>query len=265
MTWDAFQNVIARLLSYSPGLSFEFKESQINYTIDGKTFTYTRQEFEEIDSSLALYTQKPTCIFNQNEIEMLIDPLEPRMSLRYQDEALDIVDDVISYRISAPSLEMILAFISSIPESEIRSFRRPIPGRLFSQRYNGSEVDDIKLFDLLLRVTRMSMSLKISSPVNPMPVERFQRHANSFLFNYSYNTGAVFKPISDIADLSFDRRDITPRRRLRAREMETPKLFYNSELTEQYNLALSSSDPFIEFIAYYHIMEHFLMMSIAVL
>lgn len=257
MTWDAFQNVIAKLLSYSSGLSFEFKESQINYTIDGKTFTYTRQEFEEIDSSLTLYTQKPTCIFNQNEIEMLIDPLEPRMSLRYQDEALDIVDDVISYRISAPSLEMILAFISSIPESEIRSFRRPIPGRLFSQRYNGSEVDDIKLFDLILRVTRMSMSLKISSPVNPMPVERFQRHANSFLFNYSYNTGAVFKPISDIADLSFDRRDITPRRRLRAREMETPKLFYNSELTEQYNLALSSSDPFIEFIAYYHIMEHF--------
>ena len=36
-----------------------------------------------------------------------------------------------------------------------------------------------------------------------------------------------------------------------------PKLFYNHELIEQYNLSLTSEDPFIKFIGYYHILEYF--------
>lgn len=36
-----------------------------------------------------------------------------------------------------------------------------------------------------------------------------------------------------------------------------PHYFYKQELIEQYNMALLSSDPFIKFIGFYHIMEHF--------
>ena len=103
---------------------------------------------------------------------------------------------------------------------------------------------------------RASLSLKISS-VTDISFEKLQRYANSFLFNLSYNTSRVFKLTLDISELSFSRERIAPRRFLRVEEMGTPKLFYTNELTEQYNLALSSSDPFIKFIAYYHIMEYF--------
>lgn len=65
------------------------------------------------------------------------------------------------------------------------------------------------------------------------------------------------KLVLDNSDLSFERGHINNRRLLRANEIEPPKLFYVRELTEQYNLALSSADPFIKYIAYYHIMEHF--------
>lgn len=38
--------------------------------------------------------------------------------------------------------------------------------------------------------------------------------------------------------------------------METPKLFYNDDLVERYNIALESKDSYIQFISYYQIIEY---------
>jgi hypothetical protein len=256
MEWAGFQKIVEILFPRSSNLDFVFEASQIKYTIEKTTYVYTLQEFDATISNLSLYTKNPTYIYKSSELEVLIDPLEPRAGARFQDESLNISDDTVSYKIASPSPELILAILSSIPEEDIRNYRRLLPSRFFLQRYNESEAGDIKLFDLILRVMRVSLSLKISSVTN-MPFSILQRYANSFLFNLSYNTSTVFKLTLDISELSFSRERIAPRRFLRVEEMGTPKLFYTNELTEQYNLALSSSDPFIKFIAYYHIMEYF--------
>lgn len=207
-------------------------------------------------SKFSLYVNGSTYIFNQNEIEILLDPLDPRFGLRFQDEGISVSNESISYRIQPPSPELTLAFLSSISRDEIRDYRRPVPMRLWMQRYSERENADVSLFDILIRVTRASLSLKIVSSES-ISIEKLKKHANAFLFNLSYNTGITFKLIFNIADLSFDRSRVARRRRLRPEEIETPKLFYNTELTERYNLALSSNDSFIQFISYYHIMEYF--------
>lgn len=257
MTWETFQEIIPILIPYAQGLSFSFDESKIGYTISEKAHFYTREEFDALSSALSLYTNGSTYLYNSHSFEMLISPSDTRIMFRYQEDCLDIFDDTISYKLSMPSQEMVLGFLTSIPIAELRRFRRPYPVRYSYQRENDSETDEITLFDLILRSLRIHTSLKIVSPNKELTAETYKRHANSFLFNLSYNTGFVCKPVPDINDLAFDHRGLVPMRRLKAKEMDVPHLFYNSELTEQYNLALSSSDPFIQFIAYYHIMEHF--------
>ena len=165
-------------------------------------------------------------------------------------------DDEMSYNLSAPSHELLLSFLSSIPKEEIRDYRRTIPARYILQRFELGETDTINLFDILLHIVRVSYSLKIVSS-EKTPFNDLLRYANSFLFNLSYNTGSAFKLVHDISDLSIDRGSNSYRHFSHPDEIETPKLFYNMELIEQYNLAISSNDPFIKFIAYYHIMEHF--------
>ena len=44
--------------------------------------------------------------------------------------------------------------------------------------------------------------------------------------------------------------------RLKPSEIIAPKLFYNDDLIERYNIALESKEPYIQFISYYQIIEY---------
>ena len=257
MEWKAFQELIQMMIprSYNGSFMIEYEDEQIKYTIGEKTYIYSHQDYDEVLSKFYLYDNGSTFIYNQNEMEILLDPLDNRFG-RFQYEGIFVSDESISYRIQPTSPELTLAFLSSVSRDEIRDYRRPVPIRLWMQRYSERDNADVSLFDILLRTTRASLSLKIVSSESIL-IEKLKKHANAFLFNLSYNTGIPFKLIFNIADLSFDRSRVARRRRLWTEEIETPKLFYNTELIEQYNLALSSSDSFIQFISYYHIMEYF--------
>ena len=39
--------------------------------------------------------------------------------------------------------------------------------------------------------------------------------------------------------------------------ISAPRRIYKKELVEQYNMASISDDPFIKYLCYYHILEHF--------
>lgn len=254
MDWNQFQQII-ELLFKRFSTSFKLDQDQIEFTIEKRTVVYTRQEYEDICNSLMSFAQSPTYLSKSNEIEIIIDLVDSGAAMRLQSDVLTNGDDNVTYIVSAPSNELLLSFLSSIPKEEIRAFRRIMPARYILQRsYNDGE--EIQLFDLIRRVLRLSFSMRIIASENTS-VEKLQRYVNSFLFSLAYNTEVVFKPVFDIYDLSFDRGYTTHRRHLRAEELEPPKLFYSVELTEQYYLALSSSDPFVNYIAYYHIMEHF--------
>ncbi len=82
-------------------------------------------------------------------------------------------------------------------------------------------------------------------------------YANSYLFNFAYNADCVLRKISTV-DSIFPKRTFRHDFRHRNyREIESPKLVYSQDLVEQYHMAVASSDPFIKFIGYYHIIEHF--------
>ena len=87
--------------------------------------------------------------------------------------------------------------------------------------------------------------------------EELKKSMESFLFNIAYNFDYVLKPVTEIEDIFPKRIHKTQNRAKDPEELVAPQLLYNEELLEQYYMALTSDDPFVEFIAYYHIMEYF--------
>ena len=258
MEWGEFQELVKTIFasSYFESYGFEFGEDQIKYTLGKKTHIFSQQEYNEILASFSHYTKCPTFIYKQNELEVLLDPLETRFLQRFRNEGFICSDDFISYKIHTPSPELIMAFFSSVSIEEFRDYVRPLQIHPVLLRFDEREDVDIGLFDMLSKAIRASVSLKIVSSDN-IPIDDLKKHANAFLFSLSYNTGVIFKLVYDKSNLSINRIRIVRRNRLSFDQIQTPKLFYNSELTEQYNLALSSSDAFIQFISFYHIMEYF--------
>lgn len=256
MDWNSFQRKISLMFARISALNFQFFGDKIEYSLDGATYTYTLEKFNDVASKLSDYTVAETSIFTLHELEVFLEPFESRYGYRFLEDEFSISDSTASYRIGQPSQELMFAFLSAIPEREIRNYRRTMPTSLMTSRYLKSDNGTVNLFDMVTKVTRVTLSLKIQV-AEAMPNEVFYKYANSILFNLAYNTESSFKIIHSLTELGMRKGRVMPRRHTRINEIESPKLFYISELIEQYNLAIASEDAFVKFIAYYHIMEYF--------
>lgn len=151
---------------------------------------------------------------------------------------------------------MILAFLSSIPESELRAYRRIIPSRAMTSHYLINENGTVNFFEMLRKVTRLTLALTLDTS-KQIDVAYFNKYATSVLFSLAYNADIAFKVVPSFTELRFPRGRAFAGKNVRNSDIEPPQLLYLTELIEQYNLALSSDDSFVRFIAYYHIMEYF--------
>lgn len=98
-------------------------------------------------------------------------------------------------------------------------------------------------------------SLKISSE-NILSVKMLKSLVDSFIFELGYKSKKCVRPVYSIEELSkikcFPSIEITE-----VREINFPKRLYGDSLVGRYQMALSSEIPFVKFISYYHIIEHF--------
>ncbi len=256
MAWDKFKRITSILLSRYSDLNMQLYEDRIEYSVDNVNYSYTSSDFDALHRGLSLYTADDTCIYCGNKVEVLLESCNPRYGLRFMDQPLVITDADMSYKIASPSDELLVAFLFAIPDEHIRNFRRVLPSHMRSSRYFKNEDGTVRLLDILLKVTRISFSMTVSCTTS-LQKESLLKHINSMLFSLAYNSDITFKPVFSLSEIELGLRRPLPRRLAHPSEIEVPKLFYIAELTEQYNLALASDDAFVQFIAYYHIMEYF--------
>lgn len=115
---------------------------------------------------------------------------------------------------------------------------------------------DKDIFSLIKMLIRLPAVVHIETSI-PKSREKLQKFANSYLFNIAYNFDSVFKAVTDIEDLFPQRSILTRRRHHKISDLMPPQLLYQEQLVEQYYMALTSEDPFVKFIGFYHIMEYF--------
>lgn len=118
-------------------------------------------------------------------------------------------------------------------------------------RYGRMDDDEeISLLDIMRKIIDCG-TLKITKPEASRI--NLKEAIDSFSYTYMCNMNSPIKIYSIEEAMG-----ILNRRKQEGNEdFQAPKRKYNSNLIDYYNLAISSEDPFVSFISYYHIIEYF--------
>lgn len=111
------------------------------------------------------------------------------------------------------------------------------------------------VFSYLKKSIAARMTLKITSD-NQKSANDFDKFSSAFLFNITYNTDAALIQQRDFGELLRTGR-IIKNRRSNVSEIDPPRRTYVPDLIHHYQLAVGTENPMLEYISYYHIIEHF--------
>ncbi|WP_422477259.1 hypothetical protein [Pleomorphochaeta sp. DL1XJH-081] len=253
---------------YHSKLAIQIKDETIQYTDDNNNYEILRSEIEAIP---LLDDQHPHDLFyDEHTYEVPITTTSlgrtPHLSyLRNHNRYAQFEDteNGFTYSLSKPSLTFVLNYVFRAPPSELHYHLRH---RLYDNRpisYDSlDESEEVKvstierLFHLMLRIT-VRRTLKIESREQLISIEKFENLANAFSFNFSYNFNAT---------IQFRRSENHDKDHLISKlfknnsstdELDPPKRIYNAELLAKYNMAVSSDNPFVMYLGFYHVIEFF--------
>jgi hypothetical protein len=111
------------------------------------------------------------------------------------------------------------------------------------------------VFDLLRRIIPRFLTLRLETDRN-RSLSDFAHYSSAFLFQLSYNVDVALVPQRHLEELVRTGR-ITRVRRVSLNELDPPRRHYILDLIYHYQLAVGADNPFLEYISYYHVAEHF--------
>ncbi len=208
------------------------------------------------------------CNSTSSGIELLVDenyelaididyPYSRYLNLPYKSEDSD---NSILYTINRCSVEyMIFILMMYIDHNgysaEGRGSRRP--RILRPSRYLEADINNDwkSILSHLLDITSFQISMHSRS------IEKFKSKKNAFIFTYIYKTGVpineptgvdeIIKPMSGYIRSNLGLSEDTLNQEI------TPFREYNADVVDYYRLACSTSDPYIKYISFYHILEYY--------
>lgn len=233
------------------------------YTINEHSLSFSISDIQNIANHLSSFSSAGgTDIYNSNEYEVVVRNVSriPFLNMRggVLEEKVDQVNK-LKYFIGPLSPKHLIALLQNIstigePISLLKRISRyPLSHRAYKLR------DEISSFsnaiDLIMKLFSMFSSLHIESQ-NNKTINEFEKFADSFLFEISYNLDISIMPQRHIEELVRVGRIIRERRST-YEEIDVPRRHYIKDLVHHYQMGVSAEDPFLEFISFYHVAEHF--------
>lgn len=261
MEWTEFCGKVSRLFEpWKTKLQFDYDDQKIMYIIAKQEYKYTIDEYIELKQKAECYDFQRYSICNGNIYESIVDI--PDIDSRGHFSSL-LVDRLTEFTLKDDEIDIEYSFCD-ISEELIwyvikdfdvkRRFFSRFPMSFFERKCESLKDKDI--FNLIKMLILLPAVVHVETSI-PKSREKLQKFANSYLFNIAYNFDSVFKAVTDIEDLFPQRSILTRRRHRKISDLMPPQLLYQEQLVEQYYMALTSEDPFVKFIGFYHIMEYF--------
>ena len=265
MEWEEFIEkikIILRIFNlrrFNEKFKIDFSGDCVSFISEEKKIVFNQSDYSKfredaLESEFTCFT-----VSNEYTYEVIIYQLNKmtrRISPRLEEQlASNIIEDPmnkIKYKFQEISDLMLWNIIREIDIEDLERINM-LNFMSFSPYLTKREPES--LFDLLRFPFRNMYSIYISSE-EPIKNIKVNDRINSILFNFCYNWGCSFRVMSSFEE-SFYKKNRHNRSFNRDEEVNAPKLSYIQDLTEQYHMAVSSEDPFVQFIGFYHIMEYF--------
>ena len=250
-----------KILSNLPYLSIDEKKNEFVLVLErfDKSWKIGKKSVENLIENLKTKKIKDeTTLYDEYSYEALIKfeisrPIPFRM---FFDEEYLLKEDAangITYELSPPTNEFLLFILGILREPEdLRDLFRLFPSRILREKIGEEKLE---FFEFLSRIAMPRVyTLKIKSQ-EPRSSREFSRLATAFLFNLSYNLDIAIIEVRFLHELT--RYRFGKIRRARPEEIEPPRRVYNSDLVYHYQMAVSTDSIPLQFLSFYHIIEHF--------
>ena len=257
MEWDEFIDKVKFILKrFNKEFNIDYSEDSISYTVGEKSYEFSKSDYNNITNDAMKSDLSQFTVLTNNSYEVIIYQTNKmvRRLLPYKLEerivSTNIKDSMnnIEYKFQEISDVMVWNIIKEI---DLESLKRTF--MIFPPRLRGDEGEN--LFSLLRVCFRNPYSLIVSYKKD-IDKNKLNDYINSFLFNFCYNYGYSFRIMNSLDEL-LNIRYRNKNSSYKSEELDAPRLLYKQDLTEQYHMAVSSEDPFVQFIGFYHIMEYF--------
>lgn len=201
----------------------------------------------ELHAETAHYTDTYYEIFVSEQSSV---PFGPSPLMRDRTIAVEDKETGFAYELSPVSDEYLIWLIAIAPTT---AFLRDIGVARLSPRTILERTDAL---DYLRSISSSRLrTLKISSSTK-QSLRRFQAASTSFAFQIAYNLDLAIVPQRFWEEIS-RRGRIMRIRRSNVAELDPPRRTYNDELVSHYILAVSTDNPTVQYLAFYHIIEFF--------
>ncbi len=213
---------------------------------------------EVIAKLQSLDVSDETTLWDSRSYEVLLrdESPNPHIRMRMRDEAFTVSDDDngLTYTLSQPSdAYLLFLLMGAAALGDPRRIGSFIGTRRIVEKGDSNGHSDT--FEVLKRFFTRFITLSISSDRNRSATE-YERFATAFLFQLSYNLDSALVPQRHLDELMRTGR-ITDIRRTSLLEIDPPRRHYLPDLVHHYQLAVAGDNPFLEYLCYYHIAEHF--------
>ncbi len=250
-----------KILSNLPYLSIYEKKNKFVLVLErfDKNWKIGKKSVENLIENLKRKKIKDeTILYDEYSYEALIKfEISRPISFRiFFDEEYLLKEDTangITYELSPLTNEFLLFILGILREPEdLRDFFRLFPLRILREKIGEEKLE---FFEFLSRIAMPRVyTLKIKSQ-EPRSSREFSRLATAFLFNLSYNLDIAIIEVRFLHELT--RYRFGKIRRARPEEIEPPRRVYNSDLVYHYQMAVSTDSIPLQFLSFYHIIEHF--------
>lgn len=247
----------------------DFVRGDVTEEEDKYVITVTRREssiilhakFSDIDvlseklSDLEINDE--TALYSDYSYEIIVREESSGPMRRIREDKIEVNNEEngLVYELSPASDEYLIWLLNEIKLNlSPRDFRL---GFYYSPRIDRflEEENEASLIEFIRLTSMRFLTLKITSDKKQSP-SQFSKLTHAFLFHIGYNLDVALVPQRLLEEIA-RRGRITRMRRSRADEIDPPRRIYNEDLVQHYLLAVSTDNPVIEYLSYYHILEHF--------
>lgn len=226
--------------------------------INGYKLHLPRTTVEEVVSALdALDVYEETALVSSKTYEVAVREESGAPLRRLREDKIEVCnqDAGLSYELSAASDAYLVWMLGQMKDRlDPRDSR---PGMIYRSSLDRQIQDEggMTPLEFIKQTSFRWLTLKISSEKST-PANLFARYTHAFLFQIAYNLDISLVPQRLIEEMVRSGR-INRMRRSRTEDIDPPRRIYNEDLVQHYLLAVSTENPVIEYLSYYHVLEYF--------